>query len=205
MHWWRCVLMTTVIRTRIGQGTLVHIVPMGSGQPFLVGHTPLNLCCGAKDRTPHHQAASLIMTAHKCESILASPPALRNRTAHRDTHNCTAQLQSIHTHKRKRIGLAPTPTRSEPLCHLGFIPRPPIHTLPSPPILTPTERIPGACFARSATLPTHALTLSVPENSGKCFFSFFCLLSSSPLYSHLLQKAVNHWLTHWSTSRALVF
>lgn len=70
----------------------MHIVPMGSGQPFLVGHTPLNLFYAAKDRTPHHPAASLIMTTHKCRSILVSPPVLKNRAADRDACNCTAQL-----------------------------------------------------------------------------------------------------------------
>lgn len=66
---------------------------------------------------------------------------------------------------------------------------PPTH----PPILTPTEHIPGACFARSATLPAHALTLSVPANSGERLPTLPLPL---PLYSHLYsKKAVNHRLT----------
>lgn len=54
----------------------------------------------------------------------------------------------------------------------------PLH--PSPPILPPTELIPGARHARSAVLPTHARALSI------------IFLLSSLFYRHPLHGAVNH-------------
>lgn len=58
------------------------------------------------------------------------------------------------------------------------------------PIPTPTKLIPGACFARSATLPTHALTLLVPASCGE---HFSCFLLSTPTHSKRL------WITGWHT------
>lgn len=70
--------MTTVIRTRIGQGTLVHIVPMGSGQLFLVGHMSLNFSYTVRDRKPCYQTAYVIIyqctaLAHKTREKTQSP------------------------------------------------------------------------------------------------------------------------------------
>lgn len=160
----------------------MHIVPVGSGQLFLVGHMSLNLLYAIRERKPRHQTASEIIyestaPAHNCResplSICTSPAfktglqsemsiiALHHHTGYAHTHTCMCSPA--------------TPTRNEPLCHLGFTP-------PVPPILTPTELIPGVCFARSATLPTHALTLSVQRRT----FSRFLLLLSTPTHSKRL-------------------
>ena len=70
----------------------------------------------------------------------------------------------------------------------------PPSSLSSPPVLTPTELIPGACFARSATLPTHALTLSVPASAGKRFPAFFSssLLPPTPKGCESLADTLMH-------------
>lgn len=88
----------------------MHIVPEGSGQPFLVGHMSLNLCYAVRERQPRHQTASAIIyesaaPAHKCKEslqpIFTSPPAfqsgLQSETSIITLHNHTG-----YTHTRVR-------------------------------------------------------------------------------------------------------
>lgn len=114
-HWFRGMLMTTVIRTWIGQGTLVHIVPVGSGQLFLVGHMSLNLFFAARERKPccchhyHHNACyhvqhdSINGGRAKCSSFFfffTSASACLTGLQ-RDSHNHIAQSHRMYsTHRR---------------------------------------------------------------------------------------------------------
>lgn len=63
---------------------------------------------------------------------------------------------------------------------------------PRPRLLTPTELNPGTYFARSATLPTHTLTLSVPASCGVRFPAFFSRLPPTPKGCESLADMLKH-------------
>lgn len=156
---------------------------MCSGQLFLVGHMSLNLSYAIRGSS-HATTLDPWSFTRALRQLFASAHALL--TGAQDDI-------SIITLHSSAFGVNPS------LSWYLLLLINPSHCLPS--ILTPTELVPGACFACSATQPTHALTLSVPASSSKRFpaLSFSSLLPPTP------KGAVNHWLTHWSTSRALVF
>lgn len=90
--------------------------------------------------------------------------------------------------------MLPTPTHAALTCILGF--KPPPH--PPPHAYWAPSQVPA--------WPVQPLCPPTPSHSqSQRAAATFSPLSSSPLHSHPLWEAVNHWLTHWSTSRALVF
>lgn len=188
--------MTSVIRTWIGQGTLVHTVPVASGQLFLVGHMSLSLFYASRGRKPRHQTASEIIyesaaPAHKCkeslQSIFTSPPALENKIAEWTVHNHTAQSYRKHT----CMCSPSTPTHNEPLCHLGFTPPLPLSPIPFLPSRPHAYWAHPRCllcpFSHSAHPRPHTLSPSERRQA----FSRFLLLLSTPTHSKRL------WITGW--------
>lgn len=174
--------MSSVIRAQIGQGPLMHIVPEGSGQLFLVGHLSLTaFCCKNKET---HTASGILKQSVNLAMQYFLHPLLCFLMIINDTWTCSP---SSPTHKRIFSHLGPTPpTLSSPLSIFS-----------SP---TPTELIPGARFSRSASLPTHALTLSQSQRAALNVFSRFPLLDSHPP----TPKGCESLLTCSSTRRALV-
>lgn len=150
--------------------------PMCSGQLFLVGHMSLNLSYPIRGSS-HATTLYPWSFARALRQLFASAHALL--TGAQDDI-------SIITLHSSAFGVNPSLS-----WYLLLLLTNPSHCLPS--ILTPTELVPGACFACSATQPTHALTLSVPPSSSKRFPA----LSPSPLCCHPLQKGL--WITGWHT------
>lgn len=157
---------------------------MCSGQLFLVGHMSLNLSYAIRGSS-HATTLYPWSFTRALRQLFASAHALL--TGAQDDI-------SIITLHSSAFGVNPS------LSWYLLLLINPSHCLPS--ILTPTELVPGACFACSATQPTHALTLCPSEQQQT--FSCTLLLLSAATHSKRGCESLADTLKHQQGSCVLL-